>query len=170
MHIFIGVIAAFLIRIGLQWIFGKGWGLYLAFLWLAAFVFFGLSKVAPLFPIELFKGASYTAGTFSVIGIIFVPLIIAKIAIQESTQNKAKAWVGGFLFCFMSLSVVSMWFLMSVLDHASRPAIHSDAEKGLFEEPPPSPASVAEPTRKKRTRTKTKSPKTEEPQTERSTD
>ena len=171
MHIVIGTIAALLIRIGLQWIFGKGWGLFLTFLWLAAFVFFGLTKVAPPFPFHLFKGASFTAGTFIALGVIFAPFIIAKIGIQGSTQDKAKAWVGGFLFFFMSLSVVAVWFLMSALDLGSRPNHDPLAEERTLVEPtsPPS-GSAKESTRKKQPRTKTKTPKTEETQSEKPTD
>lgn len=157
MHILIAVIAAVLLRIGLQWIFGKGWGLFITFLWWVAFVYFGLIKFAPPFPIHLFKGASYTAGTFSVLGIILAPFIIAKIGIQASTQNKAKAWVGGFLFCFMSLSIVVVWALVSSFDYNQRLGNQPGVEDSLQNAPPPPPAAFgSEPTKRKEHRTKAK--------------
>jgi hypothetical protein len=156
MHILIAVIAAVLLRIGLQWIFGKGWGLFITFLWWATFVYFGLIKFAPPFPIHLFKGASFTAGTFSVLGIIFAPFIIAKIGIEASTQNKAKAWVGGFLFCFMSLSIVVVWALVSSFDYNQRQGNQPWAEDTPPPPPPPPPGSNSEPTKRKEHRTKAK--------------
>jgi hypothetical protein len=162
MHIVIGVIAAVLIRIGLQWIFGKGWGWFLTLLWMGVFFFFALSKAAPPFPIGLFKGASYTTGTFAALGVILAPLIIGKVAIQESTQDKAKAWVGGFLFCFMSLSVIVVWGIMSALDSSSGKGINRDVEETIVDTPPPPlPPSVG---KQKRMRAKSNSSKADAPQ------
>jgi hypothetical protein len=116
MYIVIAVIIGNVFRMGLQWIFGKGLSLFWTFVWLVAFVYFGLSKFAPAFPFALFKGTSYTAATFAVLGVIVAPFIVAKMVIQETTRSSAKAWVGGFIFGFMSLSIVLVWMIVSSFD------------------------------------------------------
>lgn len=115
----VGVFLGLLLRTVLQWILGKGWGLFFTLFWLAAFVFFGLSKLSPPFPFELLRGASATVITFSIIGVIVVPFAVAKIAIQESTNNAVKAWTGGILFCLMTASILMVWAVMTPMDRMS---------------------------------------------------
>jgi hypothetical protein len=139
MYVAIGVILGLLLRLGLQWIFGKGWGLFLTFLWLCIFLFFGLSTLAPTFPASLFKDISCTVATFAILGIIVVPFLLAKVAIQESTGSKAKGWLGGFLFCMMTTSIIVVWGIVSSFHNGAEVDQDHQITQPLEEEPPPPP-------------------------------
>lgn len=112
----ISVVGAILLRMGLQWVLGKKLGTVITVLWTILVIFFSLFKMAPPFPIGIFKGMSCTTATFILIGIVVAPFVIAKIAIQGSTGETAKAWLGGFLFCVMTVYFVGVWALSSFLD------------------------------------------------------
>ena len=116
MHGIIGVVIGLILYHGWKWIFGKGASLAISFTWLIATLFFGLSNLAPSFPVDWFKGMSWTTGIFTFLGIVFLPFFLAKGGIQSSTQSKAKGWAGGLLTMLMVTSFLGVWFLMSAMN------------------------------------------------------
>lgn len=115
----VAVISAILLRMGLQWVLGKKMGTIITVLWTVLVVFFSLFKMAPPFPIGIFRGLSCTVSTFILIGVVIAPFIIAKIAIQSATGETAKSWFGGFLFCVMTVYFLGVWALASALSSNS---------------------------------------------------
>lgn len=120
MYIIIVCAIAFIVRFGLQWIFGKSWSIFLIFLWLALFLFFSLCKSAPLFPLEMLKGASCTKATLTILTLTFVPFIVAKVAIQNATGESAKSWVGGFLISLMGAGLLVSWLIGTFIRDSGR--------------------------------------------------
>ena len=116
----IGVIVGMILFHGWKWILGKGGSLIISVIWLASTLFFGLSTLAPTFPIGWFKGMTCTSGTFLLLAVFFLSFFLAKAGIESATNSKAKGWVGGILAMLMATSFLGVWFICSAMYSANR--------------------------------------------------
>lgn len=111
MHVLAGFVVALILRIGLQWVFGKVWSNVLVFSWLGIFFSLAFNKSVPRFPSAFFQEAGCGMGGLMLLGSIVLPMIGAKLGIQSATNSGAKAWIGSLLIGFMLLALLAIWFL-----------------------------------------------------------
>lgn len=170
MHGIIGVFIGLILFHGWKWILGKAAGLTISMIWLVTTLFFALSTLAPLFPIEIFKGMSCTTGTFTFLAVVLLPFFLAKAGIQSSTNSKGKGWVGGILAMLMTTSFLGVWFISSALNSGKQPdQLHENYEQEVMPPPPP-PVKVEKSVKHKRQQSEAQKPKDEQSQDQKPAD